>query len=66
MKTSEKAACRCPYCDEPVSPDKLFCQPCQVKLVVCEACGKTVAETAKRCPHCGRERPPRNDINDER
>lgn len=50
---SEPGACRCPYCDAPVSDDSFVCQPCRVKLAPCPKCGKPRAETARRCPHCG-------------
>lgn len=28
------------------------------KLTTCKTCGKEVAKTARRCPHCGAQRPP--------
>jgi hypothetical protein len=56
MKNSD-SACKCPYCDAPVSDDSFTCQPCRVKLVRCSTCGKPRAESSRRCPHCGDEKP---------
>jgi hypothetical protein len=59
MKSQNETACRCPYCETPVSREARFCAPCQVKLVDCAVCGKPVAESARKCPHCAAERKPR-------
>ncbi|MEO0071351.1 MAG: zinc ribbon domain-containing protein [candidate division WOR-3 bacterium] len=54
MKEKEGAkVCRCPYCNQPVSGETEFCQPCGVKIIRCPACKKPLPKGVTTCPECG-------------
>ncbi|MGQ9536304.1 MAG: hypothetical protein ACUVRX_03005 [Actinomycetota bacterium] len=56
-KEEEKSViCRCPYCEAEIEAAvdmPAFCQPCQIVIVTCAACGGAAREGADKCPHCG-------------
>lgn len=44
----------CVFCDQPISDDKIpFCKKCSVEFRHCPQCGKLVAKSVDKCPHCG-------------
>jgi len=55
MKKNEahETECRCPYCEAPIKAEPPFCQPCNVELAFCSACGQVIPKHAERCPQCG-------------
>ncbi len=51
----EEIECKCPFCERELIGgcfEPLFCQPCQVKFVVCKKCGKMYNEKLEGCPEC--------------
>ncbi len=55
-ESQERGPCRCPYCEaeiEAATEMPAFCQPCQIVIVSCRACGSPVREDSERCPACG-------------
>ncbi len=49
---STKKACHCPYCDEPIVPPGVPCEPCSVEIEYCPDCGKPLPKGSKECPQC--------------
>lgn len=43
--------CSCPYCDGSM-PEEL-CAPCEVRVVLCPACGEPQPRDASVCSECG-------------
>ncbi|WP_287152460.1 hypothetical protein [Candidatus Solincola tengchongensis] len=52
--------CRCPFCESEIEAAvdmPAFCQPCQIVIVTCSACGGAAREGTEICPHCGQPLP---------
>lgn len=54
--SKDRAACKCPFCDEEVAfcaDLPVTCQSCSIVIVACSSCGGPVREGSETCPSCG-------------
>ena len=46
----------CPFCDEEILEASFpFCKACQVTMLHCPVCHKSLPRDNEVCPHCGAE-----------
>ncbi len=50
-----KKKCACTLCESELTKDCLepsFCQPCDITLIACKACGTSYSDKLAACPAC--------------
>lgn len=57
MTAKTRKHCYCPFCEKELQLSCIgrpaFCEPCQVELVSCLACGQLMNISIELCPKCG-------------
>ncbi|MEO0097553.1 MAG: zinc ribbon domain-containing protein [candidate division WOR-3 bacterium] len=48
----EKNDCHCPFCNQELAEENIFCKTCQIEFKKCPLCERLIPKPTKECPYC--------------